>query len=81
MLDRLRPDGARAADDEEEDEHVHDHGVVPESERPQFVLENEIDIANDDKREVEHQEQASSSAFDNAQQTEEGRGKGWKEAA
>lgn len=80
MLDRLRPEGA---DDEYEHDHDHDH-VVNESERPQFVLENEIDVHEHEKKEkaeVEHQETASGSAFENAQVSEEGRGKGWKEAA
>jgi hypothetical protein len=76
MLDRLRPEGAQ---DDDEDEHDHAH-AVPEPERPQFVLENEIDEKKG-KVEVEHQETASGSGFDNAQVTEEGRGKGWKEAA
>jgi hypothetical protein len=75
MLDRLRPEGVQ--DDEDDIEHDH---AVPESERPQFVLENEIDEKKE-KTEVVHQETASGSAFDNAQVTEEGRGKGWKEAA
>jgi len=76
MLDRLRPEGAQ--NDEDDLEHDHEHAVEPE--RPQFVLENEIDDKKE-KAEVEHQETASGSAFDNAQVTEEGRGKGWKEAA
>jgi hypothetical protein len=81
MLDRLRPEGAQDDEDDLEHDHDHDHDhAVPESERPQFVLENEIDEKKE-KTEVVHQETASGSAFDNAQVTEEGRGKGWKEAA
>jgi len=84
MLDRLRPEGAR--DDEDEDhlgqDHEHNqHEAVPESERPQFVLENEIDDDKKEKAEVEHAETAGGSAFDRAQASEEGRAKGWKEAA
>jgi hypothetical protein len=83
MLDRLRPEGAKDDEDEVDHDHVHehDHEVVPESERPQFVLENEVDEGKKEKVEVDHQETAGGSAFDNAQVTEEGRGKGWKEAA
>jgi hypothetical protein len=82
MLDSLRPPGARD-DDEDEHEHEHEHEAVPESERPQFILGNEIDT--DDKREkaeVVHAENShsGSEAFNNAQNSEEGRNKGWKEA-
>lgn len=82
MLDRLRPEGARDdGEDEHEHDHEHAHEVVPENERPQFVLADEIDVNKGEKAEVEHQETATGSAFDNAQVAEEGRGKGWKEAA
>lgn len=80
MLDSLRPAGARASDDEDEVETE----AVPESERPQFILGNEID--DDDKKEkaeVEHSENhtSASAAFEHAQHSEEGKNKGWKEAA
>lgn len=81
MLDRLRPEGARDDEDVDDHDHEHVHEAVPENERPQFVLENEIDDDKKDKAEVEHQETASGSAFNNAQASEEGRAKGWKEAA
>lgn len=79
MLEGLRPAGAHSDD---EDDHVHDHvHGVDDSERPQFVLGNEIETESDkkEKAEVEHDE--GTSAFNNAHSAEEGRGKGWKEAA
>jgi hypothetical protein len=82
MLEGLRPAGARSHDELDHD-HDHVHGV-DDTERPQFILGNEIETESDkkdkEKAEVEHDE-GNTSAFNNAQTTEEGRGKGWKEAA
>jgi hypothetical protein len=77
MLDSLRPAGARASDDDDEIETE----AIPESERPQFILGNDEDDQRE-KAEVQHTENSGTAgtAFDNAQQSEEGRNKGWKEA-
>lgn len=84
MLDSLRPNRGQDDDDDETDDHVHDHvHGHSHDERPQFVLGTEDDETKE-KAEVEHRESPStSSAFDNAQATEEGRNanKGWKEAS
>jgi hypothetical protein len=82
MLEGLRPAGAHS-DDELDHDHDHVYGV-DDSERPQFILGDEIETESDkkdkEKAEVEHDE-GNTSAFNNAQTAEEGRGKGWKEAA
>ena len=80
MLDSLRPNRGQDDDDDETEDHVHNH---LHDERTQFVLGTEEDETKE-KAEVEHRESPStSSAFDNAQATEEGRNgnKGWKEAS
>lgn len=54
MLERLHPHHGRAEDDDEEEEDDENNDIAPQSERPQFVLGEEVES----KGEVQHNEVA-----------------------
>lgn len=78
MLDSLRPAHALhdEVDSDEDEAHEHEVEIIPQGERPQFVLGNEVDVIDGEdkaeKGEVEHREVARGDTSEEHGRVEEG---------